>query len=133
MRPLYLEINSFGPYAGREALDFRLLEDRSLFLICGPTGAGKTTVLDAMCYALYNDTSGVRTGAHMRSEYASPQEVTSVSFRFAVGEKCYRVERQPEQEVAKSAAKECAGCRLRRLYMRRTVTAGIFASLLQRT
>ena len=101
MRPLYLEINSFGPYAGREALDFRLLEDRSLFLICGPTGAGKTTVLDAMCYALYNDTSGVRTGAHMRSEYASPQEVTSVSFRFAVGEKCYRVERQPEQEVAK--------------------------------
>ena len=63
MRPVYLEMNAFGPYAGREVLDFRRLGERTLFLICGPTGAGKTTILDAVTYALYGDTSGdERTG-----------------------------------------------------------------------
>lgn len=102
MMPLRLEMNAFGPYAGKQIIDFRELKDRKLFLIYGPTGAGKTTVLDAMCYALYGDTSGdVRTGAHMRSEYASPQEKTYVSFSFAIGTKKYCVERNPEQEIAK--------------------------------
>ena len=58
MRPISLEINSFGPYAGHQVIDFRELKGRNLFLICGPTGSGKTTVLDAMCYALYGNTSG---------------------------------------------------------------------------
>ena len=49
MKPLYLEMNAFGPYARRQVIDFRRLEDHKLFLIYGPTGAGKTTVLDAMC------------------------------------------------------------------------------------
>lgn len=102
MRPVYLEMNAFGPYAGREVLDFRRLGERTLFLICGPTGAGKTTILDAVTYALYGDTSGdERTGAHMRSEYAPPQEETYVSFRFSIGSAHYRVERRPEQELAK--------------------------------
>lgn len=102
MRPIYLEMHAFGPYAGKQVVDFRTLGTRNLFLIYGPTGAGKTTVLDAICYALYGDTSGSRrSGAHMRSEYASPQEPTSVCFIFSIGTKYYRVERQPEQEIAK--------------------------------
>lgn len=102
MMPLRLVMNAFGPYAGQQIIDFRDLKDRKLFLIYGPTGAGKTTVLDAMCYALYGDTSGdLRTGTHMRSEYASPQEKTYVRFSFAIGTRKYCVERNPEQEIAK--------------------------------
>ncbi|MCI1248156.1 MAG: SMC family ATPase [Megasphaera sp.] len=102
MIPVYLEMNAFGPYAARQIIDFRLLGDRKLFLIYGPTGAGKTTILDAICYALYGDTSGnIRTGSHMRSEYASPEEPTYVHFLFAIGQKQYRIERMPEQYIAK--------------------------------
>ena len=102
MRPLYLEMQAFGPYAGKQCIDFRDLKERRLFLIYGPTGAGKTTILDAICYALYGDTSGNRrSGAHMRSEYASPQVPTKVSFAFTVGSHYYRIERSPEQEIAK--------------------------------
>lgn len=102
MKPIYLEMNAFGPYAGKQVVDFTCLENRNLFLIYGPTGSGKTTILDAMCYALYGDTSGNRrSGAHMRSEYATPTEVTTVTFRFAIGEKQYVIERSPEQQVAK--------------------------------
>lgn len=102
MIPLYLEMNAFGPYARRQVVDFRRLKDHKLFLIYGPTGAGKTTVLDAICYALYGETSGNRrSGTHMRSEYAPPEEETYVIFDFAIGPKRYRVERRPEQQVAK--------------------------------
>lgn len=58
MRPERLRISAFGPYAGQEDLDFSALGNHTLFLICGPTGAGKSTILDAMCYALYGKTSG---------------------------------------------------------------------------
>lgn len=102
MIPIYLEMKAFGPYAGTEIVDFRRLKDHKLFLIYGPTGSGKTTILDAICYALYGSTSGdVRTGAYMRSEYATPDEPTSVSFRFAIGRKYYRIDRSPEQQIAK--------------------------------
>ena len=53
MKPLKLTMRAFGPYAGETTIDFEKLDGRHLFLICGPTGAGKTTILDAMCYALY--------------------------------------------------------------------------------
>lgn len=104
MKPVYLDMTAFGPYAGRQVIDFRLLGDRQLFLIYGPTGSGKTTILDAMCYALYGELSGGtegRNGAHMRSEYATPEEVTQVAFTFTIGQKLYRVERSPDQEIAK--------------------------------
>ena len=58
MIPIYLEMKAFGPYAGTEIVDFRRLKDHKLFLIYGPTGSGKTTILDAICYALYGSTSG---------------------------------------------------------------------------
>lgn len=102
MIPIYLEMKAFGPYAGTEIVDFRRLKDHKLFLIYGPTGSGKTTILDAICYALYGSTSGdIRTGSYMRSEYATPDEPTSVSFRFAIGRKYYRIDRSPEQQIAK--------------------------------
>ena len=100
MRPIYLEMDAFGPYAGRQVLDFRLLGDKTLFLIYGPTGAGKTTILDAVTYALYGHTSGnERTGAHMRSEHATPQTMTRVSFRFSVGQKYFVLNAIPNRKL----------------------------------
>lgn len=101
MRPLRLTMSAFGPYADDTTIDFTKLEDRHLFLICGPTGAGKTTILDAMCYALYGRTSGDRTGSEMRSGYAPVSKRTEVTFDFMLGDKTYRAFRSPEQNVAK--------------------------------
>ncbi len=58
MKPIKLSVHAFGPYADRQVLDFRLLGNRRFFLIHGPTGAGKTSILDAICFALYGETSG---------------------------------------------------------------------------
>lgn len=101
MKPLRLTMKAFGPYAGETTIDFNELEDRHLFLICGPTGAGKTTILDAMCYALYGKTSSDRTGTHMRSDYADSSEKTEVIFDFMIGDKTYRATRSPEQLIDK--------------------------------
>ncbi len=102
MRPLRLIIRAFGPYAGEQMLDFRQLGDRSLFLIHGPTGSGKTTILDAICFALYGDTSGAeRDGKQMRSDNADPSLLTEVTFEFSRGSEAYRVTRRPEQERSK--------------------------------
>ena len=98
MRPLRLELSAFGPYAGTEILDFSDLGAARLFLICGPTGAGKSTILDAMCFALYGETSGgSRQAKTLRSGYAAPDVLTRVVFDFALGEKKYRATRIPEQ------------------------------------
>lgn len=105
MKPLRLTMKAFGPYAGETTIDFSELEDRHLFLICGPTGAGKTTILDAMCYALYGKTSGDRTGTHMRSDYADSSEKTEVIFDFMIGDKTYRATRSPEQLIDKKRGK----------------------------
>jgi DNA repair protein SbcC/Rad50 len=102
MRPLVLGLSAFGPYAGQQIVDFRELGDRSLFLIHGPTGAGKTTLFDAICFALYGDTSGGdRDGRGMRSDHADPETLTEVSLDFALGAERYRVSRRPEQERSK--------------------------------
>lgn len=101
MKPLKLTMRAFGPYAGETVIDFEKLQGRHLFLICGPTGAGKTTILDAMCYALYGKTSGDRTGEKMRSDYADSSERTEVVFDFMLGDKTYRATRSPAQMVDK--------------------------------
>lgn len=99
MRPLLLTMSAFGPYAGVQVLDFRELGDNAFFLIHGSTGAGKTSLLDAMCYALYGETTGAeRTAAQMRSGFAEADTPTSVTFDFALGDAVYRIERSPEQE-----------------------------------
>lgn len=96
MRPILLAITAFGPYREREIIDFTRLEDHRIFVISGNTGAGKTTVFDAICYALYGSASGEdRSEPRMlRSHFASEEIHTSVELTFAVGTKVYRVFRQ---------------------------------------
>ena len=102
MKPISLTIEAFGPYRDSVTLDFSALQDHSMFLISGPTGAGKTSILDAMVYALYGEPSGeVRKIDAIRSDFAEPHRMTRVDFSFAIGEVQYRVERLPKQLVAK--------------------------------
>ena len=102
MRPLRLEMTAFGPYPKEVILDFAVLANQSMFLITGPTGAGKTSILDAIVYALYGQTSGgLRDGSDMRSDYADATIPTSVMFEFQVGDHRYRLERTPKQELQK--------------------------------
>jgi exonuclease SbcC len=98
VKPLVLAMQAFGPYGGRQVLDFSELGQYGFFLIHGPTGAGKTTILDAMAFALYGDTSGAeREPRDMRSDHADPALRTEVRFDLSVGDKRYRVLRSPQQ------------------------------------
>lgn len=102
MKPLKLIISAFGPYAGTQVVDFTELGDRSFFLIHGPTGSGKTTILDAICFALYGDTSGAeRKGEQMRSDHADIAQPTEITFDFALGADTFRLLRSPRQERPK--------------------------------
>ena len=102
MKPISLTIEAFGPYRDSVTLDFNELQNHSMFLISGPTGAGKTSILDAMVYALYGEPSGeVRKTDAIRSDFAEPDRMTRVDFSFAIGDAQYRVERLPKQMVAK--------------------------------
>jgi exonuclease SbcC len=74
MKPLCLTMEAFGPYAKKEVIDFRLLGDKSFFLITGPTGSGKTSILDALTFALYGSASGdLRSNRSLRSDYATAE------------------------------------------------------------
>lgn len=104
MRPLKLTICAFGPYAGELTLDFSELKDHTIFLIHGPTGAGKTSILDAICFALYGSSSGAeRDGRSMRSHYANLEQLTEVTFDFDLKGIVYRIKRVPEQERLKKS------------------------------
>ena len=99
MRPLKLTMSAFGPYAGRAEAELERLGERGLYLITGDTGAGKTTIFDAITYALYGEASGPsRTPAMLRSKYARPDTPTLVELAFCCGDKTYLVRRAPEQE-----------------------------------
>jgi len=103
MRPLKLTLQAFGPFAGSEVIDFTKLGANPLFLINGPTGAGKSSILDAICFALYGHTTGAeRDGAQMRCDHADMAILTEVSLVFSLGEKRYLIRRVPQQERAKS-------------------------------
>ena len=101
MRPLRLVMQAFGPYRGQESVDFSELGANRVFLIHGDTGAGKTTILDAMVFALYGDTSGgERRADQMRCDSAPPAVPTEVVFDFALGERSFRIRRRPAQQVS---------------------------------
>ena len=96
MKPEKLIMQAFGPYAGRQEVDFTILGDSGLYLITGPTGAGKTTIFDAITFALYGQTSGEeRTAASMRSDYAAEKTETLVELTFTHRGKTYKVTREP--------------------------------------
>ena len=97
MRPTILIISAFGPYAGEVTLDMASLGDRGLYLITGDTGAGKTTLFDAIAFALYGNASGdSRKPRMLRSKYARPDARTYVEMGFSYSGKEYRVRRNPE-------------------------------------
>lgn len=96
MRPLLLTMNAFGPYAGETTIDFARFGGAGLYLITGDTGAGKTTLFDAISFALYGEGSGaVRKPEMLRSKYAAPEQKTEVLFRFEDKGAIYEVRRTP--------------------------------------
>lgn len=98
MRPLKIEMSAFGSYAGYTVIDFSALTG-GLFLVTGDTGSGKTTLFDAIIYALYDQTSGgLREGRMMRSQYASPEDKTFVKLTFICRGEEYTITRSPEYE-----------------------------------
>ncbi|MGO1766562.1 MAG: AAA family ATPase, partial [Advenella sp.] len=102
MIPLYLRLQAFGPFASEQELDFTQLGTHPLFLINGPTGAGKSTLLDAICFALYGETTGdEKDPRSLRSDLADPAMVARVVFGFRLGPKRYEIQRQPAQRVPK--------------------------------
>ena len=99
MRPIKLVMSAFGPYAGRTEVDFEKLGTNGLYLITGDTGAGKTTIFDAIAYALYGEASGdLRDSSMLRSKYAELDTPTEVELVFAYDGKEYTVKRNPEYE-----------------------------------
>lgn len=97
MRPVKLVISAFGPYADEINLDMDKLGNRGLYLITGDTGAGKTTIFDAISYALYGEASGdVRTTDMFRSKYANENTPTFVELTFLLKDKRYKIRRNPE-------------------------------------
>lgn len=104
MKPIKLSMSAFGPYAGLvPEIDFEQFEDRGLFLISGDTGAGKTTIFDAISFALYGTTSGKhRDSKNLRSEYAKDSTESFVEFYFSHQGKKYCIKRTPSYERAKA-------------------------------
>ncbi len=97
MKPEKLTVSAFGPYGGKLEIDFTRLGRQGLFLITGDTGAGKTTIFDAIAFALYGEASGtVREAGMFRSKYAKEDVPTFVELEFAYQGKKYRVKRNPE-------------------------------------
>ena len=103
MKPIKLKISAFGPYAEElPEIRFDQFEEKGLFLISGDTGAGKTTIFDAICYALYGSTSGrYRDTKNLRSEYAAPECESYVDFYFSHQGRNYHILRRPSYERKK--------------------------------
>jgi exonuclease SbcC len=96
MRLHRLEVTAFGPFAGTESVDFDALADAGLFLLCGPTGAGKTSILDAVCFGLYGEVPGERnTAKRLRSDHAAPGVAPQVVLEVTLRGRRLRIRRAP--------------------------------------
>ncbi|MEI2356969.1 SMC family ATPase [Mesobacillus zeae] len=102
MKPLKLTMQAFGPYAGTETIDFTVLGNRTMFVISGKTGSGKTTIFDGISYAIYGKASGEdRNGTDLRSQFARDHLPTEITLEFLLRQKTYRISRSPQQEKRK--------------------------------
>ncbi len=102
MRPIKLTVSAFGPYAGKQEIELSKLGESGLYLITGDTGAGKTTIFDAITYALYGEPSGEnREVSMLRSKYADDDTPTEVELAFSYAGKEYTVKRNPEYQRRK--------------------------------
>ncbi|MCH8612432.1 AAA family ATPase [Arsenicicoccus dermatophilus] len=101
MRLHHLRVTAFGPFAGTVEVDLDTLGESGLFLINGPTGAGKTSLLDAVCFALYGDVPGARPKGALRSDHADPQATPLVELEWSAAGRRFRIERSPEFERPK--------------------------------
>lgn len=109
MRPLKLAMQAFGPFAAQEVIDFTLFGDNAFLLIHGPTGAGKTSLLDAICYALYGSPSGsTRDERTIRSQHAPDDLLCEVEFLFQIGPRRFSIKRSPEQTLVKKGKEQKA-------------------------
>jgi exonuclease SbcC len=103
VKPIKLTVQAFGPFAGKEEIDFTSLGNNPLFLINGPTGAGKSSILDAICFALYSQTTGAeRDPQQMRCDHSKADVLCEVSLEFMLGPKRYRIWRSPMQDRPKN-------------------------------
>ncbi|MCL1914172.1 MAG: SMC family ATPase [Eubacteriaceae bacterium] len=101
MKPISMRMGAFGPYVKEAAIPFAQFGQRGVFLICGETGSGKTTVFDAICFALFGEASGsVRTTESLRSDFAPQGERTFVELEFNYKSKLYKIERSPSYKRA---------------------------------
>ncbi|TJY68918.1 SMC family ATPase [Arthrobacter sp. CAU 1506] len=106
MRIHRLEVQAFGPFAARESIDFDELSSQGLFLLNGPTGAGKTSILDAICFALYGSVPGARQqGKRLRSDHAEPGTAPEVVCEFSARGRRFEVTRNPQWERPSSRAR----------------------------
>lgn len=106
MRIHRLEVQAFGPFAARESIDFDELSSQGLFLLNGPTGAGKTSILDAICFALYGSVPGARQqGKRLRSDHAEPETAPEVVCEFSARGRRFEVTRNPQWERPSSRAR----------------------------
>lgn len=103
MKPITLTIKAFGPYAGEQVIDFSQLQNRKMFVISGKTGSGKTTIFDAISFAIYGKPSGDnRSASEMRSQFADPKQPTEVALLFELKGRTYWIRRTPQQEKPKA-------------------------------
>ncbi|MEB8433875.1 SMC family ATPase [Cocleimonas sp. KMM 6892] len=132
MKPIKLSMTAFGPFINTEVIDFEALGENPLFLINGTTGSGKTTILDAICFALYGQTTGKeREAMQMRCDFAPDDLLTEVEFVFELGGELYQIKRVPEQERAKAkgegTTKQAASAELNRLDKDRKIAQNLVA------